>query len=46
MKNLLDAIWQFCRFLFLTPSWGSKKRRAQQEYEERLDKAMSESDNQ
>ena len=39
MKKLLNAVWQFCRFLFLTPSWGSKNRLAQQEYEERLDRA-------
>ncbi len=25
------------RYLFLTPSWGSKRRAAQREYEERLD---------
>ena len=28
------------RFLVLTPSWGSKRRREQQAYEERLDEAM------
>lgn len=44
MKKLLNAVWQFCSFLFLTPSWGSKRRRAQQEYEEGLERAVSESD--
>lgn len=38
MKKILDAIWQFYKFLFLTPSWGSKRRQKQQEYEEMLDR--------
>ena len=29
----LKAIWQFCSYLFW-PQWGSKRRRAQDEYEE------------
>ena len=32
VKGVLNAIWQFCRYLFL-PQWGSKRCRAQEEYE-------------
>ena len=44
MKKILNAIGQFCKFLFLTPSWGSKRRKAQQEYEDMLDSAKGGSD--
>lgn len=43
IKRILDAVWEAFRYLFLTPSWGSKRRaeqREQREYEERLDEAM------
>lgn len=30
--QVFDGIWQFCRYLFW-PQWGSKRRRAQEEYE-------------
>ena len=36
MKCILAALWQFCRYLFW-PKWGSKRRRAQEEYERRLE---------
>lgn len=39
MKKILDTIRQFCKYFFLTPSWGSKRRQKQQEYEEMLDRA-------
>lgn len=32
-------MWEVFRYLFLTPSWGSKCRAAQREYEERMDEA-------
>lgn len=44
MKKILDAVWQFCKYLFLTPSWGSKRRQAQREYEEMLDRAKGGAD--
>ena len=28
IKRILDAVWEAFRYLFLTPSWGSKRRRA------------------
>ena len=37
-------MWEVVKFLLFTPSWGSKRRKAQQEYEERLDAAMREVD--
>lgn len=40
IKRILDAVWEAFRYLFLTPSWGSKRWAAQREYEERLDEAM------
>ena len=40
IKRILDAVWEAFRYLFLTPSWGSKRRAEQREYEERLDEAM------
>lgn len=36
IKGVLNAIWQFCRYLFW-PQWGSKCRRAQKEYERMLE---------
>ena len=36
LKGVLNAIWQFCRYLFW-PQWGSKRRRAQEEYERMLE---------
>ena len=29
VKSVLNAIWQFCRYLFW-PQWGSKRRRVQE----------------
>ena len=40
IKRILSAVWETFRYLFLTPSWGSKRRSEQREYEERLDEAM------
>ena len=37
IKRILDAVWEAFRYLFLTPSWGSKRRRAQEEDERRLE---------
>lgn len=42
VKGLFKALWEVLRYLFLTPSWGSKRRREQQEYEELLDAVMKE----
>jgi len=36
VKGVLNIIWQFCRYLFW-PQWGSKRRRAQEEYEGMLE---------
>lgn len=36
VKGVLNAIWQFCRYL-LWPQWGSKRCRAQEEYERMLE---------
>ena len=36
VKGVLNGIWQFCRYLFC-PHWGSKRRRAQEEYERMLE---------
>jgi hypothetical protein len=36
VKGVLNGIWQFCRYLFW-PQWGSKRRRAQEEYERMLE---------
>ncbi len=38
-KNPLETL-EFFRYLFLTPSWGSKCRAEQQAYEDRLDETM------
>ena len=40
IKGFFKGIGVFFRYLFLTPSWGSKRRAEQQAYEERLDEAM------
>lgn len=40
IKGFFKGMWEAFRYLFLTPSWGSKRRAAQREYEERLDEAM------
>jgi len=37
IMKILKAIWEFCKYLFFTPSWGSKRRQAQQEYEQALE---------
>ena len=42
IKKFFNAVGQFFKYLFLTPSWGRKRRQAQQEYEETLDRAMKE----
>ena len=38
-KGVLNGIWQFCRYLFW-PQWGSKRRRAQEEYERMLEEGQ------
>ena len=40
VNGFFKGIWQFFRYLFLTPAGGSKRRAEQQAYEERLDEAM------
>lgn len=42
IKAFLKGIGQFCKYLFFTPSWGSKHRQAQREYDEQLDAAVRE----
>lgn len=42
VKGFFKGLWEGFKFLFLKPHWGSKRRREQQEYEERLDEAMKE----
>lgn len=37
VKGFFKGLWEGFKFLFLTPSWGSKRRRKQQAYEERLE---------
>lgn len=44
VKGFFKGLWEGFNFLFLTPSWGSKRRREQQAYEERLDEAMERCD--
>ena len=44
IKSFFKSMWEVVKFLLFTPSWGSKRRKAQQEYEERLDAAMREVD--
>lgn len=39
-----NGVWQYFNYLFLTPSWGSKRRQAQWKYEDMLDGAKSGSD--
>lgn len=41
VKGFFKGAWEFFRYLF-TPNWGSKRRLAQQAYEERLEKAVKE----
>lgn len=40
LKGFFMGMWEAFRYLFLTPSWGSKRRAAQREYGERLDEVM------
>ena len=40
VKSFFKGFWEGFKFLFLTPNWGSKRRREQQAYEARLDEAM------
>ena len=40
VKGFFTGVWQFFRYLFLTPAGGSKRRAEQQAYEEQLDEAM------
>lgn len=42
--NFFQGVWDVFRYLFLTPSWGSKRRAEQRAYEERLDEAMKAKD--
>ena len=41
VNGVLSEIWQLCRYLFW-PQWGSKRRRAQEEYERRLEEGRVE----
>lgn len=38
--SFISHVWEFIRFVLLTPSWGSKRRAEQQAYEDQLDEAM------
>ena len=40
MKAFMKGVGKLCSYLFFTPSWGSKRRKAQKEYEEHLDEVM------
>lgn len=40
VKGFFKGIWVGFKYLFITPSWGSKRRAEQRAYEERLDEAM------
>lgn len=40
VKGFVKGVGEFFRYLFLTPSWGSKRRAEQLAYEDRLDEAM------
>ncbi len=37
IKRILDAVWEAFRYLFLTPSRGSKRRAEQRENERMLE---------
>lgn len=37
IKRILDAVWEAFRYLFITSSWGSKRRAEQREYERMLE---------
>ena len=37
IKGFFKGVGQFCKYLFLTPAGGSKRRQAQQEYEQALE---------
>lgn len=36
MRKVINAIWQFCSYLFI-PQWGNKRRKTQEEYEKLLE---------
>ena len=40
VKEFFNGLWQVFRYVILTPAGGSKRRAAQQKYEEELDEAM------
>lgn len=40
VKGFFKGLWEGFKYLFLTPNWGSKRRREQQAYEDWLDEAM------
>ena len=40
VKGVFKGIWVGFKYLFLTHSWGIKRRAEQRAYEERLDEAM------
>lgn len=40
VRSFVIHVWEFIRFVLLTPSWGSKRRAEQRAYEDRLDEAM------
>lgn len=37
IKRILYVVWEAFRYLFLTPSWGGKRRSEQREYERMLE---------
>ena len=37
IKGFFKGMWEAFRYLFLTPSWGSKRRAEQREYERMLE---------
>ena len=37
VKGFFKGMWDAFRYLFLTPAGGSKRRKAQQEYEQALE---------
>ena len=40
VKRFFKSLWESFKFLLLTPNWGNKRRREQQEYKEGLYEAM------
>ena len=40
IKGFFKAFWEVFRYLFLTPSWGSKRRAEQQAYERAMEEEI------